>query len=341
MTEEAVIADRSAPAGDLAGMTFAVKDIVDTAGVRTTYGSPLYADHVPVVTASIVTDLVRRGAVCIGKTNLNEFAYGVSGFNPTYGLTRSPISPELSAGGSSGGSAAAVGSGVVDFALGTDTSGSVRVPAACCGVIGFKTAHGSRAMDGVYPLAPTLDSIGYFTRDVPTLRRLLEIDELPEPTALRVDDADALGALPLPGAHWVLFRRQSYAQHKARSELYPEKYGRDLRRKMSIVDTMAVEDARSVMHEWRKTYALLARRVDIIRSPVFDGPPPTVAQMRDEYASDVLTTSNRLVARTAVANALGWPAVTVPTAPVATHLLARPGAEAALLAYADHLMKRT
>jgi aspartyl-tRNA(Asn)/glutamyl-tRNA(Gln) amidotransferase subunit A len=335
--EQAVSAARDAPAGPLAGLTFAVKDIIDTAGVRTTYGSPIYSDHVPVATASLVVLLEQAGAVCIGKTNLNEFAYGVSGYNPTYGLIRSPLGNQLSAGGSSGGSAAVVGAGVVDFAIGTDTSGSVRIPAACCGVYGFKTAHGSQPMDGVHPLAPSLDSVGFFTRDVPTLQRILGIERLPSLDRLRVRHVSELDLPGLPPAHWTIFRSQSYALHKERSQLYPSMYGRDLRVKLSQPIATDVSRARAAMTVWRLAYQDALRDVDVLAGPVFDGPAPTVEVMMREYESDSLATSDRLIKYTAVANALGWPAITVPTDNGPVHLMTRPGGEARLLACAAYI----
>jgi Asp-tRNA(Asn)/Glu-tRNA(Gln) amidotransferase A subunit family amidase len=332
--ERAVQAARTAPSGRLTGLTFAVKDVFDTAGVRTTYGSPLFSDHVPVVTASVIDKLEHRGAVWVGKTNLNEFAYGVSGYNPTFGLIKSPIDVTMSVGGSSGGSAAAVAAGAVDFALGTDTSGSVRVPAACCGVVGFKAAWAALPMDGVYPLAPSSDAIGVLTRDIATLQRVLNLTDLPPTGEWQLTPSDELQLPPLPAAHWVLFRRQSYALHRARAKLHPTAYGRDLHLKLSTVDRLPVSVAAEVMADWTRTYSGLVGPDHILSSPVFDGPYPTVDQMLAEHETDSLITSDRLVARTAIANALGWPAVAVPTVEGSIHLTARPGREAHLLAAA-------
>ncbi|HET7740757.1 MAG TPA: amidase, partial [Mycobacterium sp.] len=109
----------------LRGLTVGVKDLIDTAGLRTTYGSPRFRYHVPTRSAPVVTQLERAGAVVIGKTNLNEMAYGVSGYNPHYGLMRTPGDRSRTPGGSSGGSAVAVAAGYCDIGLGTDTGGSV------------------------------------------------------------------------------------------------------------------------------------------------------------------------------------------------------------------------
>ncbi len=118
--------------GPLSGRTLAVKDLFDTAGVRTTYGSKLYADHVPERTALAVERLVDAGAVVVGKTHLPEFAWSVIGQNPWYGTCHNPAQPGKTTGGSSSGSAAALAAGLCDIALGSDTGGSIRMPSACC-----------------------------------------------------------------------------------------------------------------------------------------------------------------------------------------------------------------
>ena len=121
-----------------AGTPVAVKDLLDTAGLTTTYGSALFVDHVPASSAEAVRRLEAAGYVVAGKTNLHEFAYGISSQNPHFGTVPNPAFPGRLAGGSSGGSAAAVAAGDVELALGTDSAGSIRIPAAWCGVVGFK-----------------------------------------------------------------------------------------------------------------------------------------------------------------------------------------------------------
>ena len=148
------------------GKRLAVKDLFDTAGVRTTYGSAVFADHVPTKTAEAVTLLEAAGWTSVGKANLHEFAYGVTSQNLHYGVVPNPAFPGRTAGGSSGGSAAALALGLADGALGTDTGGSIRIPAACCGVTGFKPTFGLVSADGVFPLAPSFDHAGPMARDV-------------------------------------------------------------------------------------------------------------------------------------------------------------------------------
>lgn len=151
--------------GPLAGVPVAIKDLIDQAGRTTTCGSSFYR-AVPDRSATVVTRLESAGAVIIGRTGLHEFAYGFSSENDWWGPVRNPWDPTTSPGGSSGGSAAAVAAGVVPLALGTDTGGSVRVPAAMCGGVGLKVTHGRLPLTGVFPLAASLDTVGPLTRSI-------------------------------------------------------------------------------------------------------------------------------------------------------------------------------
>ena len=152
--------------GPLAGRRLLVKDLIDTAGVRTTYGSKIYGDHVPDRTASCVERLVDAGAVVVGKANLPEFAWSVLGQNPWYGTVANPARPGRTTGGSSSGNGAALAAGLCDLGLGTDTGGSIRLPSACCDVVGLKPRWGGIATDGIFPLCPTLDTVGPMARTV-------------------------------------------------------------------------------------------------------------------------------------------------------------------------------
>lgn len=145
--------------GPLAGVPIAVKDIIDQAGIATTCGASFPAAPAE-ATAPAVTRLERAGAVVVGRANLHEFAFGFSSENHWFGPVRNPWDTATSAGGSSGGSAAAVAAGLVPAALGTDTGGSIRVPAALCGIVGLKVTHGRIPLTGVFPLAASLDTVG-------------------------------------------------------------------------------------------------------------------------------------------------------------------------------------
>jgi len=150
--------------GPLHGIPIAIKDLIDTAGIRTTYGSKLFEDNVPTRDATVVRLLREAGAVSLGKTGLHELAYGTSSINPFYGAIGNPWAPDHDPGGSSGGSASAVAAGLAYAALGTDTGCSIRQPAHCCGITGFKPSFGAVSKAGVYPLAWTMDHIGPLTR---------------------------------------------------------------------------------------------------------------------------------------------------------------------------------
>ena len=161
---DALIARGTDP-GPLAGVPIALKDLIDHAGRVTTCGSAFYR-HEADRSATVVERLEGAGAVIISRTGLHEFAYGFSSENDWFGPVRNPLDPTLSPGGSSGGSAAAVGGGQVPIAIGTDTGGSVRVPAALCGVFGLKVTHGRVPLTGVFPLAASLDTVGPITTTV-------------------------------------------------------------------------------------------------------------------------------------------------------------------------------
>ena len=157
---------RGAAEGPLAGRTLLVKDLIDTAGIRTTYGSRIYGDNVPTRHATVVQRALDAGAVVVGKANLPEFAWGVLGANPWYGTVHNPLHPGKTTGGSSAGNAAALAAGLVDFGLGTDTGCSIRLPSAACGTVGLKSQWGLLPLDGIFPLVPTLDTVGPMARTV-------------------------------------------------------------------------------------------------------------------------------------------------------------------------------
>jgi len=165
---EARAADRELAAGHdrgpLHGVPVALKDLIDIRGVETTAASRVRADHRADRDATVVTRLREAGAVLVGKNNLHEFAYGTTSEDSAFGPTRNPYDPARSPGGSSGGSAACVAAGMAFASVGTDTGGSIRIPAAACGVVGLKPAFGEVSTDGVVPLSPTLDHVGPLAR---------------------------------------------------------------------------------------------------------------------------------------------------------------------------------
>ena len=166
----AIEMDRRRSSGDpcspLCGIPIALKDVFSTRGIRTTCGSKLFENNVPEFDSAVAAKLAAAGAILIGKTGLHELAYGVTSENPHFGTVHNPAAPGRVAGGSSGGSAAAVASGMVLAAIGTDTGGSIRIPAAYCGTVGLKPTSGRVSRYGVLPLDFSLDHIGPLTRTV-------------------------------------------------------------------------------------------------------------------------------------------------------------------------------
>jgi aspartyl-tRNA(Asn)/glutamyl-tRNA(Gln) amidotransferase subunit A len=161
--------------GVLYGVPLALKDLFETEGVRTTAGSLFYSKHIPSEDAAVVRKLREAGAVLLGKTNMHEIALGLTSVNPHFGACRNPWDLEHVAGGSSGGSAAALAARFCPGALGTDTGGSIRVPAALCGVVGFKPTFGRVSLRGVIPLSWNLDHVGPMARSVEDIALLLQV----------------------------------------------------------------------------------------------------------------------------------------------------------------------
>jgi aspartyl-tRNA(Asn)/glutamyl-tRNA(Gln) amidotransferase subunit A len=166
---------RTEPLGSLHGIPLALKDLYETLGVRTTHGSRFYADYVPERDALAVKRLYSAGAVLLGKTNMHEIALGLTNINPHYGPCRNPWALDRIPGGSSGGSAAALAAGMCMGSLGSDTGGSIRVPASLCGIVGLKPTYGRVSLRGVIPLSWNLDHAGPMARRVIDVALLLQV----------------------------------------------------------------------------------------------------------------------------------------------------------------------
>jgi Asp-tRNA(Asn)/Glu-tRNA(Gln) amidotransferase A subunit family amidase len=187
-----VLPQRTPGDGQLSEIPFGVKDIMETRGLSTEYGSPIYKGRIGTVDAAIVRDLRQRGGILLGKTQCTSFAYR------TPGPTRNPRDLEHTPGGSSSGSAAAVAAGMVPVALGTQTLGSVLRPASYCGVAGFKASYGLLPVEGVLPLAKSLDTIGFFTHSAADMLRLWEAMGHPAGPPEDVDDVALGSPEPMP-----------------------------------------------------------------------------------------------------------------------------------------------
>jgi len=185
-------------ANALRGIPIAVKDLFDTAGIRTTAGSKFFTDNIPASDAFVIEKIKQAGATIMGKTNTHEIALGVTGNNPHYGTAHNPWNTDLIPGGSSSGSAIAVATGMALGALGTDTGGSIRIPASLCGVVGFKPTYGRVSTRGVFPLSWNLDHVGPITscvRDAALLLQVLSIYDPIDPSSIKMLTGDYLGHL--------------------------------------------------------------------------------------------------------------------------------------------------
>jgi aspartyl-tRNA(Asn)/glutamyl-tRNA(Gln) amidotransferase subunit A len=195
---------RGEPQGPLAGLPLGCKDLYDSAGVRTTYGSTMFRDHVPAADAEALRRARAAGAILVGKTQTHEFAWGISSVNEGMGTSRNPWAPDRISGGSSGGSAVALATHQVSLALGSDTGGSIRVPAALCGTVGFKPTYGRVSLARIWPLARTLDHPGPMSRtpaDAALLLGVIAGPDAADPATLDVPlgDVDAALARGLDG----------------------------------------------------------------------------------------------------------------------------------------------
>jgi len=295
------------------GNTLAVKDLIDMVGVPTTAGSRAVADAArpAPADAACLAGARAAGARIVGRTNLHELALGVTGVNPWFGTPVNPLDPSLVPGGSSSGSAVAVATGEAEVAYGTDTGGSVRIPAACCGIAGLKTTWGRVPLDGVWPLAPSLDTVGPMARDVAGLVAGMALLEpgfavAPDPTPVvgrlkvaadpRIDAAlDALvatvgwevTALEVP--EWdtatatagLLLVAEAWVSDAHLVEAAPERIGPDVLGRLTLGRDLGTEDAcssaRRAQQAWRAALGAIFERVDLVVTPTLATFPPTLA----------------------------------------------------------------
>jgi aspartyl-tRNA(Asn)/glutamyl-tRNA(Gln) amidotransferase subunit A len=323
------------------GRPVAIKDLLDTAGLTTTYGSAIFADHVPARSAESVLRLEAAGYAVAGKTNLHEFAYGITSQNAHYGTVPNPRFPGRLAGGSSGGSAAAIAAGDVELALGTDSGGSIRIPASWCGIVGFKPTYGLVPADGCFPLAPSYDHVGPMASTVDGCVELLQalvpgfepaaLDSLAD---LRIavawtEHADPLVAervrtaaaifpnaepldFPLPDrAEYALFDREVADVHSALFAERADEYGENVRVKIELcqeVTDSEVARARDLRGLYREQCDELLAGYDLLLTPTtaFVAPPNDVDEREQRRRGTLLTYPF---------DTLGWPALALPCGP--------------------------
>jgi Asp-tRNA(Asn)/Glu-tRNA(Gln) amidotransferase A subunit family amidase len=317
---------------------------------------------VPERTATAVSRLVEAGYAVVGKTNLHEFAYGITSENEHFGDVVNPLAAARYPGGSSGGSAAALAAGLCEAALGTDSAGSIRIPAACCGVAGFKPTHGVVPMDGCWPLAPSFDTGGPMARDVAgcaALMRALDPSLPSQEIALEdvrvavawLDDADpgvrarvsaAAEAFPdraeidfplMPANIDPAFQREVAEVHRELFAEHAGRYGENVRRKVEralAVTDEAYEESVAARERYRDDAAEALEGFDLLLVPTIGcvAPPRSIAER------DLRPTILRFTEPFSV---LGWPVLALPCGPAedglpaSVSLVARPGEDALVL----------
>ena len=345
----------------------AVKDLIDIAGLPTTAGSQAVAQTAGPAQrdAACLAGARALGAGIVGKVNLHELAFGASGVNGYFGTPVNPLDPALVPGGSSSGSAVAVADGDADIAYGSDTGGSIRVPAAFCGITGLKTTHGRISLDGVWPLAPSLDTVGPMARDVAGVAagmRLLEpgftADAAPASRAARlrppgfdadpaidaaIDDALRrsgleVGTAELPGwpaareACSVIIEAEAAGSNKdlLADPVRRAGLGRDVLARLTAgaaVPADGLATARAVQSRWRAEMAAALRDADVLVLPTVPFYPPLLAD----------AAGHPYTAFTNPVNLAGFPALALPVPsagrlPASVQLIGPPGSEALLLA---------
>jgi aspartyl-tRNA(Asn)/glutamyl-tRNA(Gln) amidotransferase subunit A len=322
------------------GPVVAVKDLVDVRGTVTTAGGIILEQRPATDDAPLVQRMRQFGCVVVGKANLHEWAFGVTSSNPHYGAVRNPHDPERIPGGSSGGSAAAVAAGMCDWAVGSDTGGSIRIPAALCGVVGFKPTIGTVDTTGVFPLSRTLDTIGPLAPDVTAAALALEmmseetglVPPTPRPLAeLRVavprgwgEDLDPeIGAawtrvttgLPridfperrrLAGPAVAILNLEAASVHRRWLEQCPEKYGRDVFERLDLAKGTSRRDyALALLEQSRVRVEVEAAMEgwDAVLTPVTRIPAPRIGEYHDRAD---------LTRYTRPFNATGQPVIALP-----------------------------
>lgn len=315
------------PSGPLAGLPLAVKDTFDTAGIRTTYGSEIFREHVPDITAKAVALLEAAGAILVGKNNQHEFAWGTTSQNPHWGFVQNPVMPGRVAGGSSGGTAAALADNLCTIGLGTDTGGSVRIPAACCEIVGFKPPFDVVPTAGAFPLAPTLDTVGPMARSVADCALMYKVlSGRPEPRpnlkGVRIgvlaptgteEELAELGAivgdytLPTPVADLApVFLAECAITHHSWYPSRRAEYGPDAQAKWDAAQKVTAVEYHRGLHAMEEYRARMRQDlpVDLLVSPTIATEPPPI----DCWEPDVRGAMGKY---TRTYNFLGWPAIAI------------------------------
>lgn len=338
--------------GSLGGLTFVVKDLFDVRGLPTYAGNPEYAVYrgIPGRNAAAVDVLLESGASLIAKTHLHELAYGITGINPHFGTPVNPVDPDRIPGGSSSGSAVAVAAGIAPFALGSDTAGSIRVPAGFCGICSLRPTFDRISLDGCVPLSPSMDTVGVFACHLDMLRKVatvmlkedsVDCGRLKFKRALIPDEIsgwderlirifeDVLGATEALGArqekfdHGLLYqsleaqRVVQFAEilgvHEHWLKSASPKLGEDVKLHIDTAANLSVpEVGRAVSRkaQFAARFIRLLGHDGIFILPVAAGPAPLLSELSDLESS--IKFRMQTLALNTVASVAGLPAVTIP-----------------------------
>ena len=353
-------------------LTVAIKDVIDIEGHPTQLGSAAFADAAPATkNAEIVDRLLANDATIVGKTSLHELAYGVTGINKVYGTPQNPNYPRLIPGGSSSGSAVAVAAGLCDAAIGTDTGGSIRVPAACCGVLGLKPTYGRVSRIGLTPAKSSLDCVGPFAKNADVLANVmsaidarwddaaashvgvkigfLRTDALPEIVEAarqaaqildsKLTDVEVSSFEHAHRAGLTIIARETYSAfgHLLSSGKVDVEVAKRLARASEISDQV-VADAEAVRERFTGEIDHLLDSFDILALPTLAGFPPNVEDARDLQSMVSITSLGRPF------NLFGHPAIAIPLnafsdRPVSLQLVASRGEDEKLIACAREFEK--
>ena len=333
--------------GPLHGVPIGLKDLIDTAGTKTTCGSELFADRIPADDADVVRLLKNAGAVLIGKQNMQEFAWGGTSASSYYGPVHNPWDVERIAGGSSGGSATSVAAGLCFAAIGTDTGGSVREPAAFCGIVGLKPTYGRVSLRGVFPLSTSLDHVGPLCRSVTDTALVLQViagydrvdleprietkprigiarrpffDNLDPEIESAFDAAmkevrvvaSEVTEIDLPPTPAAVQAPEVYAVHSKHFAESPEKYGRWMQERLkqaTRIETAAYVDARQELDRLRRSIDEVFTEVDFVVTPTTPVPPITIEEALNMSPDPA---GELWLRNTRPFNAYGVPTISVP-----------------------------
>ncbi|MFH1016573.1 MAG: amidase [Pseudomonadota bacterium] len=337
--------------GPLHGIPIGLKDVIDTAGLLTTAASGVYKDRIPTADAKVVRRVTEAGAVILGKQNLHEFAYGASSLVSSFGPVRNPWDTSRITGGSSGGSAAAVAVGLGFAAIGTDTAGSIRLPAAYCGVVGLKPTYGRVSSKGVIPLSPSLDHVGPITRTVGDALLVFQAIAEPVPAMERSQTDIRDVRIGVPREHFfdqldaeiasavevaigilrpmvaevrdvvltvdedrTLQKAESFMVHKEAVREKPSLYQPETLRRIRSGETISVterQNALNSLNEQREHIREIFSRVDLLVTPTVSVPPGVIEDLL--HNPDALRPRElRMLRNTRPFNVWGIPAVSIP-----------------------------